>query len=152
MEMSNVVRDLQGDVAAIAALGDPAVAQAGERIASALEGTLRARVLELLTQAAAEVSAQVPGRVDLRLDGGDATLVFEPDTPGIPDAAGDEAATARLTLRLPEDLKRRAEEAAQRVGISLNTWFVRAAIAAVDAPSSHGPRTSGKTMRGWAAS
>jgi hypothetical protein len=151
MEMSNVVRGIQADVAAIAALGDPAVAQAGERIAAALEGTLRARVLELLSEAAAEVSAQVPGRVDLRVDGPDATLVFAPDAAPVADA-GDEAATARLTLRLPEDLKRRAEEAAQRLGVSLNTWLVRAAAAAAEAPSSQGPRTHGKTMRGWAAS
>jgi hypothetical protein len=152
MEMSNVVREIQADVAAMAALGDPAVAQAGERIAAALEGSLRARVLDLLAEAAAEVSAQVPGRVDLRLDGGDATLVFEPDAPPIAESGADEAATARLTLRLPDDLKRRAETAAQRLGISLNTWFVRAATAAVDAPSTQGQRASTKSMRGWAAS
>jgi hypothetical protein len=151
MEMSNVVRAIQADVAAIAALGDPAVAHAGERIAAALEGTLRARVLELLSEAATEVSAQVPGRVDLRVDGPDATLVFAPEAAPLADAA-DEANTARLTLRLPEDLKRRAEEAAQRLGISLNTWLVRAAAAAAEAPSSQGPRAHGKSMRGWASS
>jgi hypothetical protein len=149
MEMSNVVQQIQSDVAAMAALGDPAVAQAGERIAAALEGSIRARVLELLSEAAAEVSAQVPGRVDVRLDGPDATLVFEPESAPVAEGA-DEAATARLTVRLPEDLKRRAEEASQRLGISLNTWFVRAAAAAVDVPT-HGHR-GGKTMRGWAAS
>jgi hypothetical protein len=149
MEMSNVVREFQSDVTAIGALGDPTVAAASERIAAALDGALRARLLELLAAAAAEVSAQVPGRVDVRIDGGDATLIYAPDEPPVAELAED-AATARITLRLPEDLKRRAEESAQRLGISLNSWLVRAASAAVDAPSA--PRSAGKTMRGWASS
>ncbi len=147
-----MVRGIQADVAAIAALGDPSVAGAGERIAAALDGAIRSRLLEFLGEAAAEVTAQVPGQVDVRLDGTDATLVFVGDAPAVAEA-GEDAATARITLRLPEDLKRRAEAAAQRLGISLNTWLVRAAAAAADAPPyQQAQRASGKTMRGWASS
>jgi hypothetical protein len=37
-----------------------------------------------------------------------------------------DAATARITLRLPEGVKARAEELAARAGHSLNTWIVNA--------------------------
>src|SRR5947208_6111 len=43
MLMSECVMRLQADLAAIARLGDAATAQAGERIAAALEGALRTR-------------------------------------------------------------------------------------------------------------
>ena len=43
-----------------------------------------------------------------------------------PTPVDDEGGTARLTLRMPERLKSRVEEAAGREGISTNAWLVRA--------------------------
>jgi hypothetical protein len=77
MLMSECVTRLQGDLAAIARLGDPPTAEAGERIAAALEGALRTRLLDLLGDAAVELDAQVPsGAVELRLVAGEPQLVF----------------------------------------------------------------------------
>src|SRR4051812_50126722 len=77
MLMSECVMRLQADLAAIARLGDAATAQAGERIAAALEGALRTRLLDLLGEAAVELDAQVPdGAVELRLVGGEPQLVY----------------------------------------------------------------------------
>ena len=39
---------------------------------------------------------------------------------------------ARINLRLPDQLKARVEQAAEREGLSVNAWLVRAASAAVD--------------------
>ncbi len=42
----------------------------------------------------------------------------------------------RINLRLPEHLKSRVEEAAGRAGLSVNSWLVRAATAALDGSGS----------------
>jgi hypothetical protein len=68
------------------------------------------------------------------------------------DADADEA-TARITLRLPEGLKQRAEVAATTARQSLNTWLVDAGARrrptgrrrAALAPA----RRVGKQLSGW---
>ena len=57
----------------------------------------------------------------------------------------DDGSTARISLRLPDGLKTRAETAAAASGASLNTWLVRAVTAALrqqssPPPSGRGPR------------
>ncbi|HEY2708243.1 MAG TPA: toxin-antitoxin system HicB family antitoxin, partial [Caulobacteraceae bacterium] len=65
----------------------------------------------------------------------------------------DGEATARITLRIPETLKARAEVLAARRGQSLNTWLVGAArLAAADRPHSSGESLHGfpgRRMKGW---
>lgn len=41
-------------------------------------------------------------------------------------ASAEDEATSRTTIRLPEALKQRAQEAANQRGVSLNTWVTRA--------------------------
>jgi hypothetical protein len=157
MLMSEHVRSLRSSVAAIAALGDPATAAAGERIAVALEGTFRVHLLDVLAEAVQEIDAQVTaGRVDLRIEAGEPVLVFTGSQPdGAAEATTDDPASARITLRIAEGLKTRAEEAAAREGMSLNTWLARAVGRAV---AGDPPRTSdahhgqGRRLQGWAES
>jgi uncharacterized protein (DUF1778 family) len=47
----------------------------------------------------------------------------------VPESEGDDS-LARVTLRIPESLKTKAEEAAADAGQSLNTWLVGAVRAA----------------------
>ncbi|WP_405985653.1 hypothetical protein [Streptomyces sp. NBC_00872] len=60
-----------------------------------------------------------------------------------PADGDDGGGTARVNLRLPAHLKARAEEAANREGLSVNAWLVRAVSAAVDGGPR--PRTTEKT-------
>jgi hypothetical protein len=56
-----------------------------------------------------------------------------PQAPQAPQAPDDADATmVRINLRLPEHLKSRVEEAAGQAGLSVNSWLVRAATAALD--------------------
>ena len=156
MLMSECVTRLQSDLAAIAALGDAPTAAAGERIAAALEGALRTRLLDLLGEAAVELDAQVPeGAVELRLIGGEPQLVYtaRPGAAPAPAEPDEDGASARITLRLPERLKSQAEDAAARSGSSLNTWLVRAVAAAVGGGGDQRRgRSSGGRVQGWAES
>jgi hypothetical protein len=148
--LNDTVRALQEDVAAVASLGDPAVAAAGERISRALEGNIRSRLLDLLQAAAQELDAQLPaGRVSVRLEGGEPRLVYEPAAESTLEPAADEdAGSARLTVRLPASLKEAAERAASRESLSLNGWMTRAVKRALDGPGGG----AGRRLQGWARS
>ncbi|MFA9444853.1 toxin-antitoxin system HicB family antitoxin [Egicoccus sp. AB-alg6-2] len=130
----------------------PGAGQAAEAMADALDDALRVALLDLLGSLAAELTGQLDAaRVEVRLDGRDATLAVVADqetpTPPSPPAGGGEA---RMTLRLPEDLKDAVTRAADRDGISVNAWIVRALAAATRrAPSTP---IVGARLSGWARS
>ena len=99
-----------------------------ERIADVLGRSVPGRILDVLSDAAAELSATLPeGRVDIRVAGDDVDLTYVEDEPGpsaAPTGEGDEQ-SARISLRLGEGLKARLEAGAAAEGISVNTFIVR---------------------------
>jgi hypothetical protein len=66
--------------------------------------------------------------VSVRLDGSQAHLDVTPTAPAAPAVAvaEDGDASARVTVRMSERLKADIDAAADREGVSLNTWIVRA--------------------------
>jgi HicB family len=134
MQVVSYVQAISEDLERIAAVGDETTARVGELLAGALEPSLGRRLQEALSEAAFELSRQLPeGRIEVRVAGGDPEMVYVADEP--PAAAtdgGDEALSARITLRLSESLKSRVEDAAASGGLSLNTWIVRTLARAVE--------------------
>jgi predicted HicB family RNase H-like nuclease len=125
--MSLVVEELRSDVIAVGELGDDAVAELAERIAAVLVRSAPSRIIDLLSGAATEVSAELPeGRVELRVAGDDVQLAYVEDehVPAV-DGESDGDLSARITLRLSEALKARVEESATRQGVSVNSYIVR---------------------------
>jgi hypothetical protein len=148
MDITRYVDSLRRDLAGAAEAAGPEGRAAADRILLALEPAVRLTVMEVLAQAAAEISADLPvGVVEVRLRGRDPELVVDvpatsmppasprppappsPHEPGEADLADDEN-IARITLRLPESVKARTEELAARSGHSLNAWIVNALRAA----------------------
>lgn len=124
MQIDGYVQALREDLASVAALGDESTQRAAQLLAVALESALGRRLLEALTEATLELSGQLESaRVEVRLGGGEPQLVVVAEDAPAPGAA-DEDYSARITLRLPENLKTRIETAASREGISVNTWIV----------------------------
>jgi hypothetical protein len=145
MQMAPHIEALQSDLAEIAALGDEATAQAAQRLSVALRSSVGLRLLDALTEAALELSAQIPsGHVEVRLAGQDPALVFVAEQQAEPPAVTDDDQSARITLRLPESLKSKIDATAAREGVSVNTWLVRAVANAMEPQ----PRTSSDTRRG----
>lgn len=143
METSRFVDGLRADLAAAAALGDEAIVEAADRLARAVESSVRVHLLDALQEAAMELTAQLPnGRIDVRLSGRDVQMAYVGDEPAAQPGDGD--TSARVTLRLSERLKSQAEAAAGREGVSLNTWLVRTISAGI------GRRTVGNRLRGYA--
>jgi hypothetical protein len=133
------IEALLRDLEAIAATGDESTAQAGARLAQALRASLGLRLLEVLSDAALELSSQIAdGHVEVRLAGQDPNLVYVEDERVPPPSEGADDASARITLRLPEPLKARIDEAASREGVSVNTWLVRAVGRAVGSGARRG--------------
>jgi hypothetical protein len=127
MELEPQVEALRRELAALGAIGDEHVAAAAERLSQALGPTLGLRLLAVLSEAALEVSSQLPsGHVEVRLAGQDPSLVYIQEETAAPAPSGEDAFTARITLRLPDSLKTSVEEAASRDGLSVNAWIVKA--------------------------
>jgi hypothetical protein len=154
MELSPITEAIRADLAVAAELGDEAVRDAADRLGRALESALRVRLLDALAQAAHELEEQLgEGTIELRLVGDSAELAVtrgpavEPPQP----PAAEEAETARITLRLPEGIKGRAEQAAAAEGLSTNAWLVRAVSSALDRRTTVQIRV-GQRLRGFAES
>jgi len=102
------------------------VAEVAERIASLLGRSAPARILDLLSDAAAELSAELAdGRVEIRVAGDDVHLAYVEDERVLSGGEGDADLSARITLRLSESLKARVEEGAASEGVSVNSYIVR---------------------------
>jgi hypothetical protein len=150
MQMAHHLHAIQEDLAAAAALAtDAATAEAARRLSQALGSSLHLRLLDVVSEAAADLSAAVPGRVDVRLSGRDPELVYvaEETEPAPAAAAGEDALSARITLRLPESLKLQIEVAASGESLSVNSWIVRALARGLESrPTRPGRRLTGYTQ------
>jgi hypothetical protein len=143
MDITPYVDSLRRDLLAAAEAASPEAHAAAERLTFALDPAARLALMEAISQAATEITAEMPaGGVDVRLDGRELAFVVDapvappaPPTPPAPPAAPspedeEEGGIARITLRLPESVKAKAEEFAARSGHSLNTWLVNIVRAA----------------------
>lgn len=144
MELAPHLEKLRADLAAAAAVGGEDVATAARLLGDAVEPALRLVLLDLLTEAAEDLSAQLgTATVEVRLHGREPELVagaqipMPPNPPAPPAEDGDSGVedTVRITLRLPENLKNAAEAAAAGANQSLNGWLVGAVHLALDAAS-----------------
>jgi predicted HicB family RNase H-like nuclease len=132
MDLSPYLEALRRDLAAAAAPGGPEVTRAADLLSGSLEASTRLVLLEALSDATAEITAQLDSvSVEVRLRGREADLVVN-ETPHMAPAAApppppsEGGDLARVTLRLPEPLKEQVERAANAEGISVNAWLVRA--------------------------
>jgi hypothetical protein len=142
MQTSSIVEALLEDLSALAALGDEATNAVAARLNRAMAGPVRLRLMEALTEAAAELNHQLPnGQVGVRLAGPDIELVYTGESEPAP--APDNALDARITLRLPESLKAQVEQSAGLEGASVNAWIVRALAGSVDRKRTVGNRLTG---------
>jgi hypothetical protein len=145
MDLTPYLDTLRGELMAAAAPGGPELGQAAELLSGPLEVSARLALLEVLSDATAEITAQLSSAsVEVRLRGRDAELIVtEVASVTEPVPVNLDGDLARLTLRMPESLKERAEAIAANEGVSVNAWLVRA-IAEVAARRPAHPATPSK--------
>jgi len=180
MDLERYVDRLSEQLAIAAAAGGEEARALAERLLAPLDSSVRLMLLDALSAAAAEITRELaPGSVELRLRGGEPEFVVASprsalDRPRADEAPADEVWPAagsrpvaadmvgdgglsRVNLRLPDELKSRVEQAADREGLSINAWLVRAAAAAVaaaerssvEAGREHGAARGGQRYTGW---
>jgi len=173
MELETYVNKLGQQLEVAASAGGEESLALAQRLTAALDSAVRLTLLDALSAAAAEITSElVPGSVELRLRGSEPEFVVtvppaetadEPADRREPAAgwatsaaaaAPGEGATARINLRLPDQLKSQVEQSAEREGLSINAWLVRAVAAAVDrgqpgTQRQHRTARSGQRYTGW---
>ncbi len=153
MQLGHHIEALQSDLAELAQIGGEEAAEAARRLSLALRSALGLRLLDALSEAALELSAQLSsGHVEVRMAGQDPTFVLVEEEPEAAAGGEDAALTARITLRLPEGLKSSIESAAAQEGVSVNTWLIRALHRSVGAATSTTSRGPGSRLTGYARS
>ena len=138
MELHTHVAQVQDQLETAAALGDERTKQTAAALATAAAPSMRLAILSAVSAAADEITAALldsPGSpaVTVHLDGDDLRVEVRATTeqPAAAAPADEGDASARISLRLSEALKADIESAARREAISVNSWLVRAASAAL---------------------
>src|SRR5262245_48759621 len=133
MDLAPFVDSLRRDLLAAVDTSGPERSALAERLIAGLEPVVRLAMIDVLAAAAEELTADLaPGSVELRLRGREPQFVVTtteppeppapPPPPSPPGFEGDDASTARISLRLPDSLKVRIDAAAGARGISVNSW------------------------------
>jgi len=168
MDLNQYVQRLREDLASAAAAGDEQTQRTAALLGGAIEPAARLALMNALSDLAAEVTAALGDRVvEVRLDGRDVRVAVSrdegsepgpgsepPPFGGFPGA--DTGDISRITLRLVEQIKSQAEQAAAAQGVSLNSWVAQAVQGALaGGHRRHGRRDDwtgdrgGKRLRGW---
>jgi hypothetical protein len=107
--------------------GDPAEELIVDALVRSLGPAIRQAVTDLVEQAATEIGAQLPaGRVEVLLNEGEPSLVYRSEEPEASFSTED--LEARMTVRLPSNLKAALEEAADRTGDSVNSFVLKTLV------------------------
>lgn len=166
MDLTPYVTALREDLTTAASAGDEQTRRVAATLSAALEPAARLAMMNALSDLAAEVTAHLEEQVvEVRLDGKDVRVVVtgaarepgEPQEPGTetPPPPRSEGDISRMTLRLFEELKGKAEQAAAEQGVSLNTFVQQAVQGALHRKGGwHGerrgkPDTGGSRLHGW---
>lgn len=160
MDLAPHLDRLHEQLAVAAEAGGEEAQTLARRLLTPLDAALRLMLLEVLAIAAAEITRELaPGSVEVRLRGADPEFVVlaPPEGNGDGEASlgeplpaadgGTEGGVSRINMRLPEQLKSRVEQAAEREGLSINAWLVRAAAAGVQRGET-GARREDRSPRG----
>lgn len=141
MDLTEYTARLRDDLAAAAALGDEDTQRIAHALAGAVERSAQLMLVSALSDLAREASEELGDRtLHVRFDGTDVKVEAtrrqpEPDSASskssdttdpyrtFEDMTGD---ISRVTLRLVDQIKSRAEEAAVQDGMSLNSWVSQA--------------------------
>jgi hypothetical protein len=182
MDLGPYVESIHRQLAAAGEAGGDETRELAERLTAPLDAAIRLAMQDALGAAAEEITCELaPGSVELRLRGGHPEFVVASPPAGVAgntrswgidervpptqsgpasldapfrSAEGDEGSMARINVRMAEHLKARIEQAAGRDGISVNSWLVRAAAAALDQTGPPGGKRrtppGAQRYQGWA--
>jgi hypothetical protein len=125
MDLTRYTARIRDDLLAAAALGDEKTQATADALAKTVENSARLALLAALTELADTVTTELGDRT-VRVSLHDTEAAVEVgrapsnENPSFEEMTGD---ISRVTLRLVEQVKSRAEDAAAQSGQSLNSWM-----------------------------
>lgn len=161
MKLSGYVEDVRQGVRDAASLADENTQQVADRLGQSLDSATRLALIRALSDAASEISTELaPGSIEVRLhdnepefivslpeDSEPTTVITQPEPladDGSEDADSD-GPTSRISLRVPGPTKDRIVQAAEREGVSTNTWLLKVIQAALTSTA----QPNGQGGAGW---
>ena len=143
MDLRPYVEEIHDQLFLAADAGGEEARALAERLVAPLDSAIRLALQDVLSAAAEEITTELaPGSVELRLRGRDPEFVVAPPPSVAPaeettvhapvSVERDEGELTRINVRMPDHLKARVEDAANKEGLSVNSWLVRAAAAALE--------------------
>jgi hypothetical protein len=124
MLISDFVELVRDDFKNLAELASPETALIVERVGAAIEPALQKHLLEVIEDLVQEFNLQDGAPLNVHLEGEGIRLSrLIPVSPS--DAPPTSDYSARIALRLSDDLKENIEHLATDVGSSVNSWIVR---------------------------
>lgn len=160
MDLTSYTATLRENLTTAASAGDEQTIRTAAVLSAALEPAARLTIMNALADLAAEVTAHLDDHVvDVRLDGRDVRIVVTdtgmpgPEEEPLPPPTSDGGDISRITVRLLEELKAKAERAASEQGLSLNSFIAQAVQGALAGkgrrPWNAGPTAGGSWSGDW---
>ena len=147
MLISDFVESIRDDFRNLAELAGPETASIVERLGAAVEPALQKHFLAALNELVQEFNVRDGAPLQVIFEGEEVHLAHL-----VPVSSDEGASTsdysARIALRLSEDLKDSIEHLATDVGSSVNSWIVRSLERTVRSDPSGSPVVGKRQLRG----
>jgi predicted HicB family RNase H-like nuclease len=147
MLISEFVEGIRDDFRNLAELAGPETASIVERLGAAVAPALQKHLLDSLNELVQEFNLRDSTPLQVTFEG-DSVHLSRLVAPGSEETAPPSDYSARIALRLSEDLKDTIEHLASDVGSSVNSWIVRSLERTVRSDPSGSSVFGKRQMRG----
>jgi predicted HicB family RNase H-like nuclease len=144
MLISEFVESIREDFKNLAELAGPETAAIVERIGAAVEPALQKHFLDAINSLVQEFNLNDPSPLNVTFEGDSVALSRLAEATAAPENPSPSDYSARIALRLSDDLKESIEHLATDVGSSVNSWIVRSLERTVRTDPSGSPFSTGK--------
>lgn len=147
MLISHFAESIRDDFRNLAEIAGPETASVVERLGAALEPAMQKHFLDALNDVVQEFNLHDGAPLTLNFEGDSVRLSrLIPINPGVTPPPGDYS--ARIALRLTDELKESIEQLATDVGSSVNSWIVRSLERSVRSDPSGSSIVGKRQLRG----
>ena len=125
MLISEMIEGIRADLLSVAEIGGSEMTSVAQRLGAVIEPSLRTNFLDALNQLVQEFNVTDTPALTIQLEGDDVHLTRLVSAGSDTSTSPTSDYSARIALRLSDELKESIEGLAGDVGSSVNSWIVR---------------------------